>query len=151
MQRGGRWVVAVCAGAGSFVVCLWAARAASFGFLPRAEADRWVVATAFATTVAALVGTAAGWWAGHEGSPQAADGAGAVRRPAVWQSATASDDARVTQVAGGRHPGPGAPAERPGRLAQRARAAGRSRITQVGGSDGNDGNDGTAGPGHGDR
>ncbi|MEU6200241.1 hypothetical protein [Streptomyces sp. NPDC047061] len=148
MQRTGRWVVAVCVGAGSFVVCLWAARAASFGFLPRAEADRWVVATAFATTAAALVGTAAGWWAGHEGPPQAADGAGAGRRPAVRQSATASDDARVTQVAGGRRPGPGAPAERPGRLAQRARAAGRARITQVGG---NDGSDGTAGPGHGDR
>ncbi|WP_145968907.1 hypothetical protein [Streptomyces hyaluromycini] len=155
MQRAGRWVVAVCVGAGSFVVCLWAARAASFGFLPRAEADRWVVATAFATTVAALVGTAAGWWAGAgqeeppDGRPpEAADGAGAGRRPAVRQSATASDDAQVTQVAGDRRPGSGASAERPGRLAQRARAAGRARITQVGG---NDGTDGTAGPGHGDR
>ncbi|MER6084438.1 hypothetical protein [Streptomyces sp. NPDC001833] len=135
MQRAGRWVVAVCVGAGSFVGCLWAARAASFGFLPRAEADRWVVATAFATTVAALVGAAAGWWAG----------AGAEEAGGVRQAVTASDDARVTQVAGHRHPGPGAPAERPGRLAQRVRAAGRSRVTQVGGDDG------TAGPGRGDR
>ncbi|WP_217555743.1 hypothetical protein [Streptomyces sp. GbtcB6] len=159
MQRAGRWAVAVCVGAGSFVVCLWAARAAPFGFLPRAEADRWVVATAFATTVAALVGTAVGWWAGTGAGPEeppdgrppgAADGAGAGtgRRPAVRQSATASDDAQVTQVAGDRRPGPGGSAKRPGRLAQRARGTGRARITQVGG---NDGNDGTAGPGHGDR
>ncbi|WP_406435712.1 hypothetical protein OHB00_16745 [Streptomyces sp. NBC_00631] len=131
MQRAGRWVVAVCAGAGSFVVCLWAARAASFGFLPRAEADRWVVATAFATTMAALVGAAAGWWAGA-----GTEGAGAVR-----QAVTASDDARVTQVAGHRRPGPGAATDRPGGLAQHVRAAGRARVTQVGGDDG------TAGPG----
>ncbi|MEV5954703.1 hypothetical protein AB0M11_13155 [Streptomyces sp. NPDC051987] len=135
MQRVARWVVAVCAGAGSFVVCLWAARAARLGFLPRAEADRWVVATAFATTVAALVGAAAGWWA-----QAGTEGAGAVR-----QDVTASDDARVTQVAGDRRPGPGAPAQRPGVRDQRARAAGRARITQVGGDDG------TTGPGRGEQ
>jgi hypothetical protein len=153
MQRARRWAVMVFAGAGSFVVCLWSARAAPFGFLPRAEADRWLVATAFAATVTTLVGAAAGWWAGDRGQPgtvppddRSPDTSGPPRPGTrVQQNATASDAARITQVAGHRNPRHTDPEERPHRLTQRATASGRAGITQVGGSDG------TTGPGHGDR
>ncbi|MBB4710289.1 hypothetical protein BJ965_000171 [Streptomyces luteogriseus] len=153
MQRARRWAVTVFAGAASFVVCLWSVRAAPLGFLPRAEADRWVVATAFATTVTALVGAAAGRWAAERGQPatvspdgRAPDTPGPPRPgPQVQQEATASDAARITQVAGHRDPRRADPEERPHRLTQRATASGRAGITQVGGSDG------TTGPDHGDR
>ncbi|MFH9990613.1 hypothetical protein [Streptomyces luteogriseus] len=153
MQHARRWAVTVFVGAGSFVVCLWSARAAPFGFLPGTEADRWVVATAFATTVTALVGAAAGRWAGDRGQPATVPPDGpAPDTPGppgsgsrVQQEATASDAARITQVAGHRNPGHADPEERPDRLTQRATASGRAGITQVGGSDG------TTGPGHGDR
>lgn len=153
MQGARRWAVTVCAGAGTFVICLWAARVAPFGFLPTAEADRWLVATAFATTVATMVAAAAGWWAGERGrpgsvppdnrSPEAPGPPPRSGRRAVRQSATASDAARVTQVAG--HLRQAAPEERPNRVTQRATASGRAGITQVGGSDG------TTGPERGDR
>ncbi|MFH0172378.1 hypothetical protein ACIA6D_03555 [Streptomyces cacaoi] len=154
MQRARRWAVTVFAGAGSFVICLWSARAAPFGFLPRADADRWAVATAFATTVATLVGAAAGWWAGNERrpgsappdnrSPETPDSPGTGGQT-VQQEVTASDAARVTQVAGHRGLGHAVPGERPGRVTQRATASGRACVTQVGG------NDRTAGPERGDR
>lgn len=152
MRGARRWAVTVFAGAGAFVICLWSARVAPFGFLPGAEADRWVVATAFATTVATMVAAAAGWWAGESGQPGSVppdnrppETSGPPRsgRQAVRQSATASDAARVTQVAG--HVGQAAPEERPSRVTQRATASGRAGITQVGGSDG------TTGPERGDR
>ncbi|MFD8223151.1 hypothetical protein ACFV16_03145 [Streptomyces massasporeus] len=153
MQRARRWAVAVFAGAGSFVVCLWSARAAPFGFLPTAEADRWLVATTFATTVTTLVGAAAAWWAGDRGrsgtdptgnrSPQTSRPPRSA--PRVRQSATASDTARVTQIAGHRSAGHAGPEERPATVTQRATASGRAGITQVGGSDG------TTGPVRGDR
>ncbi|MFF7731413.1 hypothetical protein [Streptomyces sp. NPDC007984] len=170
MQRARRWAVTVFAGAGSFVVCLWAARAAPVGFLPRAEADRWLVATTFAATVTTLVGAAAARWAGDRGRTDAMDQrtpeTSRSPRPEVRvrQSATASDDAGVTQVAGhrsrSRRPGgDGGPEERPGSVTQRARASGRAGITQVGGSDSTMGPShgeagpvhGEAGPVHGDR
>ncbi|MBX9361113.1 hypothetical protein [Streptomyces sp. WAC04114] len=142
MQRARRWAVTVFAGAGSFVVCLWSARAAPFGFLPTAEADRWLVATTFATTVTTLVGAAAAWWAGDRGrsgtDPTDHRSPGTSRPPRsatrVRQSATASDAARVTQIAG--HTGHAGPEERPDTVTQRATASGRAGITQVGGSDG---------------
>lgn len=49
-----------------FVVCLWIGRAVSFSWMPRAEADRWVVATAFATVMATGAFGAVAWWAGRE-------------------------------------------------------------------------------------
>lgn len=156
MQRARRWTVTVLAGAGSFVICLWAARAAPFGFLPAAEADRWLVATAFATTVATLVGAGAGWWAGAgdrgRPAPVPPDNPSPVARSRFWrggravrQSARASDAARVTQMAGHRSPGHAVTEERPGKVTQRATASGQARVTQVGGSDG------TTGPERGDR
>ncbi len=153
MQSAKRWAVTVFAGAASFVVCLWSARAAPFGFLPSAETDRWVVATAFATTVTTLGGAAAGRWAGDRGQPPIVPPDGRTPDtprtprpgPRVQQEATASDAARITQVAGHRDPGHADPEARPHRLTQRATASGRAGITQVGGSDG------TTGPGHGDR
>lgn len=153
MQRARRWAVTVLAGAGSFVVCLWAARAAPLGFLPRAEADRWLVATTFAATVTTLVGAAAAWWAGDRGRPGtlATDNrspltSGPPRSGIqVRQSATASDAGRVTQIAGHRNPGHAGPEERPDNVTQRATASGRAGITQVGGSDC------TTGPVRGDR
>ncbi|SMQ13848.1 hypothetical protein SAMN06272771_0125 [Streptomyces sp. Ag82_O1-12] len=153
MQRARRWAVTVFAGAGSFVLCLWSARAAPFGFLPRAEADRWVVATTFATTVTTLVGAAAAWWAGDRGRPgtvttdnRPPETSGPPRSGIrVRQSATASDAGRVTQITGHRNPAHAGPEERPDRVTQRATASGRADITQVGGSDG------TTGPVRGDR
>ncbi|MEU3091546.1 hypothetical protein ACWCQ0_25920 [Streptomyces massasporeus] len=153
MQRARRWAVMVFAGAGSFVICLWSARAAPFGFLPRAEADRWLVATTFAATVTTLVGAAAAWWAGDRGRPgtvptdnRSPQTSGPHRSGIrVRQSATASDAGRITQIAGHRDPGRAGPEERPDRVTQRATASGRAGITQVGGSDG------TTGPVRGDR
>ncbi|MGW6543474.1 hypothetical protein ACWGBH_11595 [Streptomyces massasporeus] len=153
MQRARRWAVTVFAGAGSFVICLWSARAAPFGFLPRTEADRWLVATTFAATVTTLVGAAAAWWAGDRGRSDAAATDNRSRVTSgpprsgirVRQSATASDAGRVTQIAGHRHPGHAGTEERPDAVTQRATASGRAGITQVGGSDG------TTGPVRGDR
>jgi len=69
MLRSVRWVVAVAAVVAAFGLCLWLARSVSFGWMPQGEADRWVVATAFATVAAGAVGVATGWWAGQEDAP----------------------------------------------------------------------------------
>jgi hypothetical protein len=67
----------------------------SFSWMPRAEADRWVVATAFATLVATVVATGVGWWAGQEtpAPPATADQA----RQSVHGSAIGGG---ITQVSG---------------------------------------------------
>jgi hypothetical protein len=64
-----RWLVAVASTVGTFVICLWLFRFVSFSWMPSADADRWVVATAFAAVAAGAVGAATGWWAGREHKP----------------------------------------------------------------------------------
>ena len=61
-----RWLIAVASTVGAFGICLWLFRFVSFSWMPHAEADRWVVATAFAAVAADAVGAATGWWAGRE-------------------------------------------------------------------------------------
>ena len=61
-----RWLIAVASTVGAFGICLWLFRFVSFSWMPHAEADRWVVATAFAAVAAGAVGAATGWWAGRE-------------------------------------------------------------------------------------
>ncbi len=61
-----RWLIAVASTVGAFGICLWSFRFVSFSWMPHAEADRWVVATAFAAVAAGAVGAATGWWAGRE-------------------------------------------------------------------------------------
>ena len=66
MMRSVRWLAAICSTVVVFGFCLWLFRFVSFSWMPHAEADRWVVATAFATVAAGAVGAATGWWAGRE-------------------------------------------------------------------------------------
>ncbi|MFF1343420.1 hypothetical protein ACFVYT_37250 [Streptomyces sp. NPDC058290] len=94
----------------AFVVCLWVARSASFGWLPKAEADRWVVATAFATVGATAVAAAVGWWAGQTPPPAPTP----APAPAPAPLAAPPPPAR--------------------KVTQTAKASGRGRISQTGGS-----------------
>ncbi|MEU0646002.1 hypothetical protein [Streptomyces umbrinus] len=131
MVRSVRWVVAVAAVVAAFGLCLWLARSVSFGWMPQGEADRWVVATAFATVVAGSVGVATGWWAGREGPP-----APESRGRRVTQRAKVSDRGQAAQV-GGNQNAPGGRAttghDSGGVVEQDAEASGDARITQVGG------------------
>ncbi|OQD51663.1 hypothetical protein BM536_038800 [Streptomyces phaeoluteigriseus] len=114
-----------------FGVCLWVGRSASFGWMPKEEANRWVVATAFATVMATVAATAAGWWAAHEQPATAAPPAERV----VSQKATASGQGRVNQ-AGGNQNAPSSPAAGagggPGRVEQEAEASDSGSVNQVG-------------------
>ncbi|WP_431683784.1 hypothetical protein [Kitasatospora sp. KL5] len=101
MSRPVRWVVTVGSAVVAFVVCLWLARSASFGWLPKAEADRWVVATAFATVGAGAVATAVGRWAGQTTTPTPAPPAPSPPTgQEVIQTAEASGRSRINQVGG---------------------------------------------------
>ena len=61
-----RWLAAICSTVIVFGLCLWLFRFVSFSWMPHAEADRWVVATAFATVAAGAAGAATGSWAGRD-------------------------------------------------------------------------------------
>src|SRR5205823_5269267 len=69
-----KWSVTGVAAAVTFGVCLWLAMAVELPFLPKAEADRWVVAAAFAGMMATAVAACGTWWAARENRPGAADG-----------------------------------------------------------------------------
>jgi hypothetical protein len=58
----------------AFGLSLWLAAAVKLSFLPKADADRWVVNAAFATAMAACVVACGAWWAGRENRPGSADG-----------------------------------------------------------------------------
>lgn len=125
-----RWSVTVVFAAAVFGVCLWGARSVSFGWMPKAEADRWVVATAFASVMTTVAAAAVGWWAGRE-QP------GLSLSPAertVLQRATASGRGRAEQVGGSQNapsrPGAGSV---PGRVEQVAEVSDDASVTQVGG------------------
>lgn len=130
-MRSARWVVAVAAVAAAFGLCLWLARSVSVGWMPRGEADRWVVAAAFATVVASAVGVATGWWAGREVPPALES-----RGRHVTQRAKVSDRAQAAQI-GGNQNRPGGSAttghDAGDRVEQDVEASGDARITQVGG------------------
>ncbi|MEV7615500.1 hypothetical protein [Streptomyces sp. NPDC089799] len=125
-----RWAVGIGAAFVVFWLCLWLARAVSFGWLPEAEADRWAVAGAFAGAMAAAVGGLTAWWAGRG----AQGGAGGRDESVVRQAARADGVAEVEQVAGSRGPA-GTRSRRPARkkVSQKAKATGESKIGQVGG------------------
>ncbi|MFH8625095.1 hypothetical protein ACH4A8_25010 [Streptomyces vietnamensis] len=129
MSRPMRWTVAVVAAAVTFWVCLWAARAVSWGWLPKEEETRFAVAIAFATVAATVVAAGVGWWAGREQPPQP--------EPTVSQRATATGKGRITQVGGSRTPTPATAA--PARVDQHAEASDEGSVTQVGGDQHADG------------
>ena len=60
-----RAIVAV-ASIAAFVLGLWVDQQLTWSWLPHAEADRWVVAAAFATITATVTLTLAGAWAEKE-------------------------------------------------------------------------------------
>jgi hypothetical protein len=60
-----RAIVAV-ASIAAFVLGLWVDQQLTWSWLPHAEADRWVVAAAFATITATVTLTLAGAWAERE-------------------------------------------------------------------------------------
>lgn len=67
MRSSARWLVTVSTSVVVFGVCLWLFRFVSFSWMPHAESDRWVVATAFATVAATAVGwPLTRWAAGNE-------------------------------------------------------------------------------------
>jgi len=122
-MRSVRWLTVVLVTLAVFTGCLWLLRSAAFGWMPDADADRWAVATAFATVVAGSVGTALGWWAGR----------GEGDAPTTRQTANASERGQIRQVGRDRTDAPLATA--PGsipRVEQEARATGNSRIDQIG-------------------
>jgi hypothetical protein len=57
----------------TFGACLWLATAIKLSFLPKAEADRWAVAAAFAGAMAAAVLAWGASWAGKENQPGSAN------------------------------------------------------------------------------
>jgi len=69
MRRTARWLIALAAMVGAFVLGLWVAQQVHWSWLARSEADRWVVAAGFATVVATGVLTATAGWADHEPAP----------------------------------------------------------------------------------
>lgn len=69
MRRSVRWLAACGMTAITFGACLWAARALSFSWEPKDQADRWLIATAFASVMAGAVLAALGWWAGRDIPP----------------------------------------------------------------------------------
>lgn len=81
MVRSVRWLAAATAAVVSFVAALWVARAFRLPFEPQGEADRWVVAAAFAGAVSAAVLAAAGFWAGREASEHRDPAAAATPEP----------------------------------------------------------------------
>lgn len=130
MTRPLRWTVTFAATIGAFLLCLWLGHSVSFGWLPRADSDRWALAAAFAAVCAGVVGAAVGWWAGQS------EPAPAVRRDhRVTQTAKASGRARTLQV-GGSQTAPDAPAPQAGDEAsvvrQEADASGHAEVRQIG-------------------
>jgi nitrogen fixation-related uncharacterized protein len=92
VTRSLKWLGVVISTALAFGISLWASRAASFSWMPHADADRWVVDAAFATVIAAAVGGAGSWWAGREKDTEDHD------EPDVSQLAKASGHASITQI-----------------------------------------------------
>ncbi|MFJ4513059.1 hypothetical protein [Streptomyces sp. NPDC088816] len=132
MARSARWVVTAVAATVVFVVCLRVGRSVSFGWMPEAEADRWVVATAFATVVSTVTGAAGGWWAGREQPDPSSPPAERV----VSQQVTASGRGRAVQVGGNQNtpfPSSADAGGVPGRVDQDAKVSDDASVTQVGG------------------
>jgi hypothetical protein len=132
MARWMRWSVAVVAAAAVFGVCLWVGRSVSFGWMPQEEADRWVVATTFATLMGTVAATAVGWWASRDQPTPVPPSA----PPAVSQEATASGRARVNQAGGHQNVPffPGGTGQGPGRVKQKAEASDDASVNQASGN-----------------
>lgn len=75
MGRAAKWLVICAASAVAFGLSLWLAAAVKLPFLPKADADRWVVNAAFATAMTACVLACGAWWAARESRPGSADSA----------------------------------------------------------------------------
>ncbi|MGY4928531.1 hypothetical protein [Streptomyces sp. 900105755] len=131
MARWARWSVTLVVAAVVFGVCLWVARSVSFGWMPKAEADRWVVATAFATLMGTVAAAAVDRWANREQPAPLPE----PELPAVSQEVVASGQARVNQ-AGGNQNTPSSAAGAggvPGRVVQKAEASDDASVNQAGG------------------
>ena len=97
-----RWLVAVTVTVAVFGVCLWLFRFASWSWMPHDTANRWLVATAFASVTAGAVGAAGYWWAGRETPPRAGPAA-AEQGSRVDQRARAFGHGKITQVGRDQH------------------------------------------------
>ncbi|MFB8136332.1 hypothetical protein [Streptomyces mirabilis] len=132
MSHLGRWTVTVGVAAVVFGVCLWAARSVSFDWMPDAEADRWVVATAFATVMATVAATAFGWWAGREQPAPSLPS----RERTVSQRATASGRGLSVQIGGSQYtshaPLRASAGSDPGQVEQEAEVSDDASVTQIG-------------------
>jgi hypothetical protein len=72
VRRAAKWLVTVVVSAMIFGGSLWLAMAVKLSFLPKLDADRWVVAAGFASVMAACVLACGGWWAGRESEAKGA-------------------------------------------------------------------------------
>lgn len=134
MSGPARWTVAGASSVVAFALVLWMVRAASWGWLPSDDGDRWAVGTASGAVVAAAVLSALTWWTSRPASPSPL----ATSGPRVTQAADARDDAVIDQAVGHRVPhGTTSASATPsaGHLTQRAKGRGRSQIRQTGGDD----------------
>ncbi|MDX2296163.1 MULTISPECIES: hypothetical protein [Streptomyces] len=120
MSRAVRWTIAGVAALVTFGLGVTLVRALPWGWLPQEDGARLDTALAFGAVAATVVLAGLGWWAGREQPPPAPVPPAPPRT--VTQTATASDDAQVTQTGGG------AP-----RVEQHAEASGEASVTQTGG------------------
>ncbi|MFD8010898.1 hypothetical protein [Streptomyces sp. NPDC058955] len=156
MSRAVRWTVAGIAALVTFGLSVAVVRALPWGWLPQEDGARLDTALAFGAVAGTAVLAGLGWWAGRE-QPQPAPAPVPPAPPRrVTQTATASDDAQVTQTGGGateveQHAeasgeasvtqtgghlppqGTGGAGDPPHQVEQRAQASGRGRIVQSGG------------------
>ncbi|MFJ5706025.1 hypothetical protein [Streptomyces sp. NPDC093105] len=118
MSRAVRWTVAGLAALVTFGLSVAVVRALPWGWLPQEDGARLDTALAFGAVAGTAVLAGLGWWAGRERpSPTTPP---PPRK--VTQTATASDDAHVTQTGGGAT-----------EVEQHAEASGAASVTQTGG------------------
>jgi hypothetical protein len=130
VRRAAKWLVIVAASAVTFGGCLWLAVAVKLPFLPKPDADRWVVSAAFASVMAACVLGFGTWWAGRESQPEAqvAAPAGASVIASGDRSIAVGRDISGIASTGDRTTGSQAPAAGAPKAEPPARAAGKSAV-----------------------
>jgi hypothetical protein len=112
VRRAAKWLVTAVISAMVFGGSLWLAMAVKLPFLPRLDADRWVVAVGFASVMAACVLACGGWWAGRESEAKGAAPLGASVIASGDRSIAVGRDISGIASTGGRWTGFQAPVAR---------------------------------------
>lgn len=113
-----RWITAAVASIATFAMVVIIMRSADWSWLPKDDGDKWSWAAGSGAVAAAAVLAGLGWWASQASGPNTGR---------VAQRAVARDEAEISQRAAGSPPG-----GRAGRVRQKAKGSGKSRIRQSG-------------------